>query len=142
MNWVQTDVAVGCVQDHTQRTLPNEAVDCVDHKQGPNRELDQIPVENPVSITGGSGTYPDRQIHRQFPDNYPARQRLANDVALLRLSRRQAPVVLLGQARGAVASTVVLDEVRASGLALSVDKDDGHLGFLGLPFLLLRLLRQ
>ena len=43
-----------------QRTLPNQAFDCVDHKHGPNRKLDQIPVENPVSITGGSGSYPDR----------------------------------------------------------------------------------
>ena len=43
-----------------QRTLPNQAFDCVDHKHGPNRKLDQIAVDNPVSITGGSGSYPDR----------------------------------------------------------------------------------
>ena len=48
------------VQARTQPTLPNQALDCVDHKHGPNRKLDQIPVENPVSITGGSGSYPDR----------------------------------------------------------------------------------
>ena len=51
---------LGGVQARTQRTLPNQALDCVDHKHGPNRKLDQIPVENPVSITGGSGSYPDR----------------------------------------------------------------------------------
>jgi hypothetical protein len=44
----------------TQRTLPNQALDCVDHQQGPYRKLDQISVENPVSITGGSGAYPHR----------------------------------------------------------------------------------
>jgi hypothetical protein len=41
-------------------SLPNQALDCVDHKHGPNRKLDHIPVDNPVSITGGSGSYPDR----------------------------------------------------------------------------------
>jgi hypothetical protein len=41
-------------------TLPDQARDCVGHKHGPNRKLDQIPVENPVSITGGSGSYPHR----------------------------------------------------------------------------------
>ena len=51
---------LGVVQARTQRALPNQALDCVDHKHGPNRKLDQIPVENPVSITGGSGSYPDR----------------------------------------------------------------------------------
>lgn len=51
---------LGGVQARTQRTLPNQALDCVDHKHGPNRKLDQIPVENPVSITGGSGSYPHR----------------------------------------------------------------------------------
>jgi hypothetical protein len=48
------------VQARTQRALPNQALDCVDHKHGPDRKLDQIPVENPVSITGGSGSNPDR----------------------------------------------------------------------------------
>jgi len=56
----QLHLFVGRVQARTQRTLPNQALDCVDHKHGPNRKLYQIPVENPVSITGGSGPYPDR----------------------------------------------------------------------------------
>ena len=51
---------LGGVHARTQRTLPDQALDCVDHKHGPNRKLDQIPVENPVSITGGSGSYPHR----------------------------------------------------------------------------------
>ena len=51
---------LGGVQARTLRTLENQALDCIDHKHGPNRKLDQIPVENPVSITGGSGSYPDR----------------------------------------------------------------------------------
>ena len=39
----------------TNATEPS--LDCVDHKHRPNRKLDQIPVDNPVSITGGSGSY-------------------------------------------------------------------------------------
>ena len=46
----------------------------IDHKQGLNRKLEEIPVENPVSITGGSGSYPHRQLHRDLLDNNPMRQ--------------------------------------------------------------------
>jgi len=42
-----------------QRTLPNHALDCVDHKHGPNHKLDQITVDHPISITSGSGSYSD-----------------------------------------------------------------------------------
>ena len=38
----------------------HHALDCVDHQQCPDGELDQIPVEDPVSITGGSGPDPHR----------------------------------------------------------------------------------
>src|SRR5580765_6998188 len=85
---------------------PNQAFDCVDHKHRPTRKLDEIPVDNPVSITGGRGSYPHRQLHRETLDNDPRRQRVADDVAFLRLSRGQAAVVLLGQTRGAVTPAV------------------------------------
>ena len=39
---------------------PKSALDSVDHTHGPNRERYRVPVENPVSITRGSGPYPHR----------------------------------------------------------------------------------
>jgi uncharacterized protein (TIGR02246 family) len=47
------------VQARPQRALPHQALNRVDHEHGPDRKLDQIPVENPVSITGGSRSNPD-----------------------------------------------------------------------------------
>src|SRR6187402_830766 len=78
--------------------LPNEGVDRIDHQHGPNGELEEIAVEDPVSITAGSRSYPYRKLLGQIRNNDPTRQRLTDDVALLRLSRRQAAVVFLGQA--------------------------------------------
>ena len=46
--------------------LVNQALDCVDHEQGSNRKLDQISIDHPVSITGRSAAYPDRELHRKF----------------------------------------------------------------------------
>jgi hypothetical protein len=128
------------VEMPAERPAANRALDCVDHEHGPDRKLDRIPVENPVSIAGGSGSYPHRRFHRNLPDNNPVRQCVADDITFLRLSRGQAAVVLLGQPRRTVASAVFRDEVGASGLPLSGAEDDGHLGLMRLLFLFLFLL--
>src|SRR3954471_13411217 len=99
--------------------LMNQAVDRVDHEHGPNRKLHDIAIDHPISIANRSAAYPDRELHRNIVDDNPARQRVPNRVALLRLSRRKAPVVLLSQPRRALAVAVLRHEVGASGLALS-----------------------
>ncbi|MCK7518995.1 MAG: hypothetical protein MZV64_15360 [Ignavibacteriales bacterium] len=106
----------------------------------PDRKLHQIPVEHPVSITGGSGSHPHRQLHREPPDDNPLPKRAGQRRSVSSPVPGQAAVLLLGQARRAVTSAVVLDEVEASGLPLSVAEDNGHLAVLRLPLLLRRLL--